>query len=67
MKPKQRGQIMQITKAQLKQMYETMTNKELAKKLGVSETTLTKVLSNAGIALKGRGKSDKKKKLIVVD
>jgi len=58
---------MQITKAQLKQMYETMTNKELAKKLGVSETTLTKVLSNAGIALKGRGKSDKKKKLIVVD
>lgn len=57
---------MQITKAELQEMYKQMTNKELAKKLGVSETTLTKVLTNAGIALKGRGKSGKKQKLIVV-
>ena len=58
---------MEITKAQLKQMYETMTNKELAKKLGVSDTTLTKVLTKAGIKLKGRGKAGKKKKLIVIE
>lgn len=57
---------MQITKAQLQEMYKTMTNKELAKKLGVSETTLTKVLVKSGITLKGRGKN-KKSKLEIID
>lgn len=58
---------MEISKKELLKLYETKTNKELAKMLGVSETTLTKTLVKIGAKLKGRGKGGQKEKLKIVD
>ena len=57
----------QITKEQLKEMYKSMTNKELAQKLGITEPTLTATLKKCGIKLKGKGNKKSKQKLVIVD
>lgn len=46
---------MEITKEQLKEMYYSMSNDELSEKLGVSKTTLIKLVKDSGIKLKGKG------------
>ncbi|MCP4354039.1 MAG: HTH domain-containing protein [Proteobacteria bacterium] len=44
-----------INKSELVELYKTMSNKELADKLGVSIVTLIKTLKASGIELKGKG------------
>ena len=46
---------MEITKKELKDWYNSMSNQELCKKLGISEPTLIKMIKNAGIPMKGKG------------
>lgn len=58
---------MQITKEELKNMYRSMNNKELAEKVGVSVPTLLATLKRCGIKLKGKGNSKSKQKLIVIE
>ena len=57
----------QISKEELKTMYKSMTNKEIAKKLGISEPTLLSALKRYGIKTKGKGNRKKKQKLVIVD
>lgn len=52
-----------INLSELKTMYETMTTKDMAKKLNVSIVTLLKVLKEQGIKMKKPG--NRTKKLIV--
>lgn len=54
-----------ITKEELQRMYDTMTNKEIADKLGVSTQTLITTLKKAGIKMKGKGRGSQK--IILVD
>ncbi len=46
---------MEITKDELEKLYNTMTNKDLAEKLGISMMTLNKIIKEAGIQGKGKG------------
>lgn len=57
----------QITKEELKELYRSMTNKELAKKLGITEPTLISALKRCGIKPKGRGNRQKKQKLVIIE
>jgi len=45
-----------ITKSELEKLYQTMTNKDLEKKLNLSHQGLIDLLKSAGIAMKGKGK-----------
>ena len=56
--------ITKLTKAELQKMYDTMKNKDIAEKLGVSLPTLTSLLKKAGIKMKGRGKGSQKIELV---
>lgn len=58
---------MSIGSAELKRLYEEMSNKELCKKLGVSNPTLIGMLKRGGIELKGKGNRTEKAKIKVVD
>jgi len=53
---------MEISKQELQDLYNSMTNEELCKKLDVSKTTLIKYLTDLEIPMKGKGY---KKKLII--
>ena len=55
----------QIERNKLESMYNKLPNKEVCKKLGISNPTLVRLLEDAGIPLKGN--SRKSKKIIVVD
>ena len=57
---------MQITKEELRKMYNSMTNIEVCKELDITTPTLVKYLNSAGIALKGKGNKMKKKKVTVI-
>jgi len=46
---------LEITKKELEEKYNSMTNIELCKELGVSKVTLLSYLKKAGIELKGKG------------
>lgn len=46
---------MTIKKEDLERLYGSMSNKDLAEKLGVSIVTLLKYLKDSGIELKGKG------------
>ena len=48
-----------MTKEILEEKYNSMTNVELCKELGVSKVTLISYLKKAGIKLKGKGNSRK--------
>ena len=58
---------MEITKKQLLEMYQKMTNKELAEKLGVSTVTLENTLKSLGVKLKGKGNRQERKKIKIVE
>ena len=57
---------MDITKKQLQEMYNSMSNQELADKLQMSKPTLSKLLKENEIILKGSGNSFKKLKIRIV-
>ena len=44
-----------LSRAELEKIYKDNSNKEACELLGVSTTTLTKCLKQAGIPLKGQG------------
>lgn len=46
---------MEMTKAELKELYEENTNEEVCKILNISKVTLVKYLKDADIPLKGKG------------
>lgn len=46
---------MEITVAELKELYENNSNDFVCKKLGISLPTLLRYLKEAGIPLKGKG------------
>lgn len=48
-----------ISKKELEEKYNSMTNSELCKELGVSKATLISYLKKAGIKMKGKGNSSK--------
>ena len=47
---------MEITKQQLQEKYENMTNDDLCKELGITMPTLIRYLEKNNIPLKGRGR-----------
>jgi len=53
---------MELTKKELQDLYNSMTNEELCKKLDVSKPTLIKYLTDLEIPMKGKGY---KKKLVI--
>lgn len=55
----------QITKQELQKMYDTMKNKDIAEKLGISLPTLTSLLKKAGIKMKGKGRGSQK--IVLID
>ena len=57
------GKIMEINKKHLKTLYETLDRKEICKVLGCCQSTLTKILIEAGVKLKGKGNRKPKKKV----
>ena len=57
---------MDITKKQLQEMYNSMSNQELADKLQMSKPTLSKLLKENEIILKGSGNSFNKLKIRIV-
>ena len=58
---------MQLTQKKLRKLYYSMSNKELCKKLGVTNPTLMKYLKTAGIPLKGMGNRTKRTKVVIVN
>lgn len=56
--------VIKIEKEELKRLYETMTTKDLAKKLGVSITTLLKNVKQTGAKMKRPGCNKVKKILL---
>lgn len=49
----------ELTKEKLEEMYQRMTNKELARELGISHVTLIRYLEDAGVKMKGKGNKRK--------
>jgi DNA-binding Xre family transcriptional regulator len=47
--------MMTINKKELTKLYNSMSNKNLAEKLGISIVTLLKLLKDSSIELKGKG------------
>lgn len=48
-----------LTKEVLEEKYNSMTNDELCKELGVSKATMLSYIKKAGIKMKGKGASRK--------
>lgn len=46
---------MTINKKELSELYNSMSNKDLAEQLNISIVTLLKLLTDSGIELKGKG------------
>ncbi len=57
---------MEITRAELERMYNSMSNKDLMKELDVSMPTLMRIIDDAGIPRKGMGNAWHKDKIKVV-
>jgi Mn-dependent DtxR family transcriptional regulator len=57
---------MEITRTELKRLYNTMRTNDLAKKLNISKPTLIKYLKEAGIKLKGKGNKEPKPKKLTI-
>lgn len=57
---------MEITRAELERMYNSMSNKDLMNELDVSMPTLMRIIDDAGIERKGPGNAWHKDKIKVV-
>ena len=57
---------MEITLAELKDLYYNNSNKYVAEYLGVSVVTLLKILKDNNVELKGRGNGTEKTKVRVI-
>ena len=57
---KKQGAIMELTKAEFERLYNSMTVKELAEKLGVSKTTVQNIANKLKIKKKGVGSAHRK-------
>jgi len=57
---------MEIQKSKLERMYREMTNKEICKKLGITNPTLVSYLKKLDIPLKGRGNNRRTTKVKLV-
>lgn len=57
---------MQITKEELQELYYSMPNKDLCKKLDVTNVTLISMLKRNGIPLKGPGNRTERYKITVL-
>lgn len=57
---------MKITKKELEKLYNTMHNKALCAKLGITEPTLIKLIKKAGIKNKGSGSHKRHSKVEVL-
>jgi DNA-binding CsgD family transcriptional regulator len=57
---------MELTKTELQDMYNSMSNQELADKLNISKPTLSKLLKDNNIKLKGSGNGYNKLKIRIV-
>ncbi len=57
---------MELTKNELQELYDSMSNQELADKLSISKPTLSKLLKDNGIRLKGSGNGYNKLKIRIV-
>lgn len=55
---------MELTKAEFERLYNSMTVKELAQKLGVSTTTVQNIANKLKIKKKGVGSAHRKIKII---
>lgn len=58
---------MELSKQDLQDMYYSMSNKELCKKLGITNVTLVSLLKRNGIVLKGPGNRTDRFKISVID
>lgn len=58
---------MEIKKSKLKEMYNSMCNEDLCKKLGITKPTLINLLNKAGIPLKGKGNRNNSTKIKLID
>ena len=58
---------MELSKEELRDMYYSMKNKELCKKLGISNVTLIALLKRSGIKLKGPGNRTERYKITIKD
>lgn len=57
---------MKITKEELKTLYLNNPNKEVCKKLGITNATLISYLKKFGIELKGKGNRETKTKVDLI-
>ncbi len=57
--------IIEISKTELADLYYSLPNKEVCRKLGISNNTLISYLKAAGIKTKGSGNRNKKNKIII--
>lgn len=57
---------MDITKKELQKMYDSMSNQQLADKLKMSKPTLSKLLKDNDIKLKGSGNGYNKLKIRII-
>lgn len=56
---------MEITKEELTKLYNSLSNKEICKQLGISNQTLINYLRKNKIKMKGKGNREKKAKVII--
>ena len=56
---------MEITKEELTKLYNSLSNKEVCKQLGISNQTLINYLRKNKIKMKGKGNRNKKAKIII--
>ena len=61
---KKGGNNMELTTEQFRILYETTSNREIAKKLGVTPQTITGTARRLGIKLKGHGNRKRAFKII---
>lgn len=56
-----------MKKEEFKKLYETMNNKQLAEKLGVTEQTIINTAKKLNLKMKGKGNREKRSKIIIED
>lgn len=57
--------MVKLTRAKLAELYESMDNKDLCKKLDITNPTLISLLKKHDIPLKGKGNRNERTKIII--